>query len=270
MAGTDRDSTTSADWRPADAELAFVTELVGTEARAIEIMNLLLDDLAEGLIGWDCDNLTVNGDFQAYPALRTTYATARGRAFFWHRDEHSRVSADWPRSCVAWMGPLAGFGSDGRGNSWPIFDPYASTSLTASGVRFHHGDFVDRLAARGLMPSASAPPPESTPIAPEVEAAPAAASSPPSLTAQEVTPAEPKSVLDEKKKYEPAQAAIAEAAKKIYSPDGIVPPGVGPAGLMHEIEKLYKCEAAAKKEKSADPPKLDSCRRFLIKQRGHA
>src|SRR5262249_50740982 len=151
MAGTANDNTTADDWRLASAELAFVTEFVGTEERAIEIMDLLLDDLAKELIRWDCAKFTVDGDFQAYPALRTTYATARGRAFFWHRDEHSRVSADWPRSCVAWMGSLAGFGSDSRGNSWPIFDPYASTSLAASGVRFHHGDFVDRLVARGLM-----------------------------------------------------------------------------------------------------------------------
>ena len=72
----------SPDWRPASAELAFVTAHVGcSEARAKE---LLLDGLAKGRIGWDCDpDLTVRGDFQAYPSLRTTFAAARGHPFFW-------------------------------------------------------------------------------------------------------------------------------------------------------------------------------------------
>ena len=147
MAGTDENSITAADLRLACNELAFVTKLVGSEERALKVMDSLLDDLAKGFIRWDCDSLRVNGDFQAYPSLRTAFAAARGRAFFWHRDEHSRVEADWRTSCAAWMGPLAGFGSDGRGNSWPIFDPCASTSLMASGVRSHHGDVIDRLVA---------------------------------------------------------------------------------------------------------------------------
>jgi hypothetical protein len=160
MAGTVDDNTIPADWPLASDELAFVTKLVGEE-RAMEVMDSLLDDLAKGLIRWDCecDGLVVRGDFRAYPSLPITFAAARGRAFFWRRDEHSRLNVDWPASCAAWVGPLSGFGSDGMGNSWPTFDPCASTSLTASGVRFHHGDVVDRLVARGLMPRPSESPP---------------------------------------------------------------------------------------------------------------
>jgi hypothetical protein len=184
MAGTDENSITAADWRLASDELAFVLELVGAEERALEVMHSLLDDLAKGLIRWDCDDLVVRGDFQAYPSLRIMFAAARGRAFFWRRDEHSRVDVDLLTSCAAWVGPLTGFGSDGRGNCWPIFDPCASTSLTASGVRFHHGDVVNRLVALGLMPRPPAPSPpppqEPTPVALAVEAAPAAPPSPPS------------------------------------------------------------------------------------------
>jgi hypothetical protein len=151
MAQTERDDTTPDGLRLASAELAFVTELVGSEERAIEVMDSLLDDLAKGLIRWDCDDLAVRGDFRAYPLLRGTYANARGRAFFWRRGEDSRVGVDWPESCAVWMGTLSGFSLDGRGDIWPSFDPCASTTLMASGVRFHHGDFVDRLVARGLM-----------------------------------------------------------------------------------------------------------------------
>src|SRR6516165_1789402 len=102
MAGTEHDSTTSADFRLASDELAFVTKLVNpafvteladSEKRAKEI---LLDGLAKELIRWDCDpSLTVRGDFQAYPLLRATFTAARGHAFFWRRDEHSRIDMDW-------------------------------------------------------------------------------------------------------------------------------------------------------------------------------
>jgi len=155
-----REANTSADespdWHLASAELAFVTEHVRcSEARAEE---LLRDGLAKECIRWDCDpDLTVRGDFQAYPSLRTTFATARGHAFFWRRYGHSHVDMNWPTSGAAWAGPLTGFSFDGRGNSWPIFDdpPRASTSLIASAVRFHHGDIVSWLAELGLMPQPS-------------------------------------------------------------------------------------------------------------------
>ena len=96
MAGTDENSITAADLRLACNELAFVTKLVGSEERALKVMDSLLDDLAKGLIRWDCDDLVVRGDFQAYPSLRIMFAAARGRAFFWRRDEHSRLNVDWP------------------------------------------------------------------------------------------------------------------------------------------------------------------------------
>ena len=66
-----------------------------------------------------------------------------------------------------------------------------------------------------------------------------------------------------------AQLEIAEAVKKIWSPDGIVPPDLGPADLMHAIEDLYKREAAAKgpKEKPHNRPSWSTCKRFLKAQR---
>jgi hypothetical protein len=151
MAGTNDDNT----WRLANDELAFITKLVGSEKRAMEVVDLLFDALAKGLIRWDCDrSLMVRGDFQAYPSLRATFAVARGHVLFWLRDEHSRVDMDWSTNCAVWTGPLIGFGLDGRGNTWPIFDSRASTNLTASLVRFHHGDVVNMLTTLGLMPPA--------------------------------------------------------------------------------------------------------------------
>ena len=95
MAGTADDNITPNDWWLASDELAFVTALVGAE-RVTYVMGLLLDDLAKGLIRWDCDDLVVRGDFQANPSLRIMFAAVRGRAFFWRRDEHSRLNVDWP------------------------------------------------------------------------------------------------------------------------------------------------------------------------------
>src|SRR5262249_53199989 len=43
-----------------------------------------------------------------------------------------------------------------------------------------------------------------------------------------------------------AQEQIAEAAKKIWADDGIVPPDLGPADLIHALEDLHKREALAK------------------------
>jgi len=65
-----------------------------------------------------------------------------------------------------------------------------------------------------------------------------------------------------------AQEKIAEAVKKIWPLDGIVPLDLDPAKLMHAVEDLYKCEAAAKgsREKPRGPS-WSSCKRFLEAQR---
>ena len=66
-----------------------------------------------------------------------------------------------------------------------------------------------------------------------------------------------------------AQGKIAEAAKKIWPCNGIVPLDLDPADLMHAIEGLYKREAAAKgpKEKPHNRPSWSTCKRFLKAQR---
>ena len=71
------------------------------------------------------------------------------------------------------------------------------------------------------------------------------------------------------KRTKKVQLEIAEAVKKIWPLDGIVPPDFGTADLMHAIEELYKREAAAKgsKEKPRDHPSWSSCKRFLEDQR---
>jgi hypothetical protein len=269
MAGTDKNSITAADWRLASDELAFVVELVGAEERALEVMGSLLDDLAKGLIRWDCDDLVVRGDFQANPSLRIMFAAARGRAFFWRRDEHSRLNVDWPTSCAAWMGPLSGFGSDGIGNSWPTFDPCVSTSLTASGVRFHHGDVMDRLVARGLMPQPPAPPPSSPPspeppIAPRVEAAPAAPVSQdnleselPSATVVPVLATTPTTRLGRQERL------IAEVALEIYGEDL---PLLTPTELQQAIEARQKAKTLKTQLPPHWVPSWDACKRFLEKR----
>jgi hypothetical protein len=80
-------------------------------------------------------------------------------------------------------------------------------------------------------------------------------------------PAAPERTIAGRKKA--AQEKIAEAVKKIWPPDGIVPLDLGPADLMHAVEDLYKREAAAKgpKEKPRKPPSWSSCKRFLEDQR---
>ena len=158
--GTGNDDTTVEEWPLADAELAFVAKHVSPDKRAEEV---LLEGVEGGHIRWRCDNLTVHGDFQAYPALRTTFAM--GRTLFWRRSEHSRTHTDWQAKCAVWMGPLVGFGSDGKGTNWPIFDPCASTSLTASLVRFHHSDIVNWLVTQGF----TSPPAVSTAAVAAVE-----------------------------------------------------------------------------------------------------
>ena len=158
--GTGNDDTTVEEWPLADAALAFVAKHVSPDKRAEEV---LLEGVEGGHIRWRCDNLTVHGDFQAYPALRTTFAM--GRTLFWRRSEHSRTHTDWQAKCAVWMGPLVGFGSDGKGTNWPIFDPCASTSLTASLVRFHHSDIVNWLVTQGF----TSPPAVSTAAVAAVE-----------------------------------------------------------------------------------------------------
>jgi hypothetical protein len=79
---------------------------------------------------------------------------------------------------------------------------------------------------------------------------------------------------------QPAQDEIDVATRKLWPPDGIVPPEFGPADLRHAIEELYKREwepqkreAMAKKEKPPELPEApswNSCDRFLEKQRGPA
>ena len=82
-------------------------------------------------------------------------------------------------------------------------------------------------------------------------------------------PTERASTTATAKRKKEAQLEIAKAAKKIWSPKGIVPLDFGPAKLMHAIEDLYKREAAAKdpKEKPRDRPAWSSCKRFLEDQR---
>src|SRR5262249_28739378 len=277
MAGTDKNSITATGWRSASDELAFVRALVGAEARALEVMDALRDDLAKGLIRWDCDRdkFGVDGDFQAYPSLRTTFAAAIGHAFLWRRDEQSRLDVDWSTSWVAWVGPLAGFSSDGRGNSWPSFDPYASTSLTASGVRFHHGDVGNRLVGRGIMPRpsvppSSSPPPEPTPTAQLVEAALA---SPPSSSPSAMLTEEPEDKTTSASELSfPTlqmlgvkgwqQEAIWEAASDLYS--GGLPEKLGAAAWYRKITKGGNEQARKRSNKPPQRhPSEDSCRRFL-------
>jgi hypothetical protein len=273
MAGTDEDDTTPTDWWLASAELVFVVKLVGSEERAMEVMDSLLDDLAKGLIRWDCDDLVVRGDFQAYPSLRIMFAAARGRPFFWRRDERSRLNVDWPTSCAAWVGPLSGFGSDGIGNSWPTYDPCASTSLTASGVRFHHGDVMDRLVARGLMPrppTPSPPPQEPTaPIAQLVEAAPPeheSASATPGeelgdKTTSTLEPSFPTLQMLGLKGWQ--QEAIWDAMMRDLC-GGSLPEKLGAAELCRKVTKWRNDQARKQGDKLPQRhPSEDTCRRFL-------
>ena len=253
MAGTTDDNTISADdWRLANDESAFATEIVGFEERA---RDLLLNDLAEGLIRWDCDrNLAVRGDFQAYPLLRATFAATRGHPFFWRRDEHSRVDMDWSTNCATWTGRFIGFGWDGRGNSWPNFDPRASTSLTVSGVRFHHGDVVKALTRRGLTlggEAALAAPVSQVSLESEQPSATAA----PALATTTTT--------TKKRRLGSQEQWIAPAALEIY---GEVLPLLSPAQLQRAIEARQK----AKTLKTSLPPHWvaggEACKRFLQKQ----
>jgi|SRR5262245_3896656 len=252
MAGTDDDNTTPDGLRLTSAELAFVTELVGSEERAIEVMDSLRDDLAKGLIRWICTDLTVRGDLRANPSLRSMLVGARGATFLWERNEESHTDVDWPKSYLAWAGPLSGFVLDNAGGIWPTFDPGASTHLIASGIKLHHGDVVARLVARGLMPPALPPPPPPEPTAPIEDA------SEPSSAA--VVSA---SATTARQRVGSQEQWIAPAALEIFGEDL---PLLAPAELKRAIESRLR----AKTLKTSVPLdwKVDwgACKRFLRKK----
>src|SRR5262249_45216512 len=107
MAGTDDNNTTSTsadDWRLANFELAFVTELVGHEPLAKE---LLLDGLAEDLIRWRCQELVCDED----PDFPSVTSLAAARRFFWRRAAHSRINVDWPKHHATRVGLVMLLGS---------------------------------------------------------------------------------------------------------------------------------------------------------------
>lgn len=260
MAGTTNDNTTADDWRLASNELAFVTALVGPE-RVSEVMSLLLDDLAKGLIRWNCDDLGVDGDFQTNPSLSILFGEARGQSFFWRED--SRGDVDLLTDRATWMGPLSGFRSDGRGKFRPVFNSYASTTLTASGIRFHHGDIVERLAAHGLMSPAapmseptlpsSSPSPRSVPITPIEELRGEEPATP--ATAEPAPPSE-------FKPSGPQQEVIHGYVSEIFA--GMLPNGITAAELEHAIDECLtrEDEARGKKIKRRRPSR-DSCARYI-------
>ena len=259
MAGTADDNITPNDWWLASDELAFVTALVGAE-RVTYVMGLLLDDLAKGLIRWDCDRIALLGDYRDHPSLSSTYAIARGQSFFWRRDGHSRSDVDLLTNYATWAGPLSGFGSDGRGKHWPILAPGAAiTHLTAIGIRFHHGDVVDRLAARGLMlpaaPMSSSPSPGSAPITPTEELR---GEEPVESTPATAEPAPP----SEFKPNGPQQEVIHQYVGEIYA--GTLPKGITTAELEHAIDACMTHEDEARGKKIKRPrPSRDSCARYI-------
>jgi hypothetical protein len=177
------------------------------------------------------------------------------------------------------VGPVTGLGSDGMGNQWPIFDPRALSSWTASLVRFHHGDVVAYLVALGLMPpppaSPSSPPPpqELTPVARLVEAAPAAPPSPP--PEHESAPVTPTGELEDKttsalERSFPTlhmlglkgkqQEAIWRVASELYSKG--IPEEVRPRDLRRKVEASQKVKTRGDKD-PPEHPSPDSYERFL-------
>src|SRR5262249_1371363 len=210
--------------------------------------DLLLDGLDKGLIHWCCD-LEVRGDFNAYPMLQITFGVANGHPFFWRRDERTRIELNCEANRATWAGPLIGFRSDGMGNQGPIFDPYASTELIASRVRFHNGDVVNYLVKLGLMPRPAPAMPVPNPV-------------PAELASTSVTPVETGSAIFFKAAKGPKQRVVAEYACILF-PDGKIPPDVGASNLHRSIARQQAKEAAAKNEKPPEPPSEDTCGRFL-------
>jgi hypothetical protein len=210
MAGTDDDNTTSADdWRLANIELAFITEVVRAERLA---KDLLFDGLDKGLIRWRCGELTVDEDpdFSSNPPLVTSLTAAR--QFFWRRATHSRIDVDWPCHHVARVGPVMRLGSNSEGDKeerWPIFDMRGSVTLKASLVRFHHGDIVNYLVMLGLMPQPIAPVSDtaSSQNAADVDTAPA-------------PPSRPQPLSEEPKKRQPEEAKRWLVEMMINDPPG--------------------------------------------------
>jgi hypothetical protein len=126
---------------------------------------------------------------------------------------------------------------------------------------------VAHRAALALLPAEPAAEPAANPAQPEPEVATEAADTAAVEAVDDTT------VVAAKKKGK-ARLRIAEAAKKLWPPDGIAPLDVTPADLEHAIEALDKREAEArsaasgKKEKPPAPPSWSSCKRFLEDQRG--
>jgi hypothetical protein len=268
MAGTTNDNTTGDDWRLASNELAFVTALVGPE-RVSEVMSLLLDDLAKGLIRWNCDDLGVDGDFQTNPSLSILFGEARGQSFFWRRDEDSRGDVDFLTDCATWTGPLSGFRSDGRGKFRPVFNSYKLTTLTASGIRFHHGDVVDRLAARGLVSPASPPSTPPREIAPAMSEEAAQEKTEEVVGASSVTPVllpdNPTAILAALELNGFQQEAIAEGVLEIYGrnpPESLTPGQLGKR--LRARHKVKVAEANARGGTLPDKPaEWDACNNFV-------
>jgi hypothetical protein len=271
MAGTDGDDTTSADWWLASDELAFVTKFVDSEERA---KAFLLDGVINDFIRWRCATLTVveKRDFQANPPVETPLAAAN--LFFWRRAEHSRIAVDWyvdwQTNCVVREGPVVRLGSDGMGNSFPIFDSRAPSSWTANLVRFHHGDVVTRLVTLGLIPRPPAPPPSSPPspeppIAPRVETAPAAPVSQDDLESKlpsaAAVPAP--ATTTTKRRLGSQEQWIAPVALEIYGEDL---PLLSPAELQHAIETRQKAKTLKTPLPSHWVADWEACKRFLQKR----
>jgi hypothetical protein len=137
--------------------------------------------------------------------------------------------------------------------------------------------FAIKVSRRSVLALIPAAPSVETPAVPAVEPTqpePEAALEAADTAAVDTAMSAVKSKKKGKKKKRKAQLRIAEAAKGLYPPDGIVPPDVGPADLQHAIEALDKNEAEArrvvsgKKEKPLDSPSWSSCKRFLEDQRG--
>ena len=260
MAGTGADDTTPDNWRLAGDELAFVAQYIQIE----QAKELLLAAPTVHGVRWLCACVRVNEkrDYQASPPLETSPAAAL--LFFWRRDEDTRFDMDWPANCAYRVGPVVKLGLDGRGNSWPIVDARALSEWTATLVRYHHGDVVNMLVKLGLIPQSPAPPPEPTPIAPQIEAAPAAPASQdnpeselPSATVVPALATTPTTRLGKQERL------ITEVALEIYGEDL---PLLTPTELQQAIEARQKAKTLKTQLPPHWVPSWDACKRFLQKR----
>src|SRR5262249_17368996 len=278
MAGTDDDNITSADWRLASIELAFVTEYTHSESAAKELLLGFLDD---GSIRWRCFELAIE---DSDPLLVTSIAAAR--RFFWRRASHSLIDMGWAHSGAIRVGPVMKLGRPPedcdvdreasnnatrvwpiwpimkidehlKGDTWPNFDLRGSTSIKASLIRFHHPDVVAMLQFVGLVPRPPAPSPPSPPSSQEsmpiVEAASAVSPSPPEQESAPVTPT--KGPREEKpgEVTEAAPAALSLSTKQTSeSPESPIPRllEMRRAGLLRGIRQ----KMAANWARDAYPP----------------